>query len=504
MRNDPKNILFVSPCSNKDNFYRSLMAPALGCLRLTGFLNGRGHNAEYYDPNVRNVRDDVPTLEEKFAEKDWDFIGFSLLEETLQNDLRNIHLAHIVCPSARLIAGGIEAQFNYQNVLDKSPCEIVIAGEGEIPMLMLAEGKSIDTIPGVVFKSRAKPLDQETFDEATGSIAFEDIDYEKYWDFYVDLYGESKTFENDEEIHTVRLFSRNRCPIACKFCSSTNQLTWGSGETVPVISASHETLLSVVDRIIVSHPRVKTIYLTDDDFCINKRDVMRFCEKVIARNYENLTFMCFARATDITEEMLGWMYKANFRRLNIGVESFSPNVLDEMNKRCRVDQIYNALDLVKKSGIKGMFSMILTSPESKIDDVEVTVDEALKFVTQDFCDGGAILAIRPYGGTEFSHMYCDHKSEVLRIDETHGHDLGKNGFYLQRDDFIWAKDPIVRELQASYSEGLDYVLSEHAKEQNLAHKTSSNIVVAQLNFMKRLINKARECHGLYLDPAAAE
>ena len=79
----------------------------------------------------------------------------------------------------------------------------------------------------------------------------------------------------------VRIFSRNRCPVGCKFCSSTNQITWGSGQKVPVISASEDTLIHNIKRIVEAHPRVRTVYLTDDDFCIVYRSVTKFCEKII-------------------------------------------------------------------------------------------------------------------------------------------------------------------------------------------------------------------------------
>ena len=36
--------------------------------------------------------------------------------------------------------------------------------------------------------------------------------------------------------------------------------------------------------------------------------------------------MAFARITDLNEEVIGWLKKANFVKLNIGVESFSERV----------------------------------------------------------------------------------------------------------------------------------------------------------------------------------
>ena len=51
-----------------------------------------------------------------------------------------MYLAQRLRPNALIVAGGIEAQFNYQTLLDKSPCRIVISGEGEVPMKMLKKG----------------------------------------------------------------------------------------------------------------------------------------------------------------------------------------------------------------------------------------------------------------------------------------------------------------------------------------------------------------------------
>ena len=58
-------------------------------------------------------------FEDKLLEKSWDIIGFSILEETIIEDISLIHHCHKIHPNALLVSGGIEAQFNYQNVLDK-------------------------------------------------------------------------------------------------------------------------------------------------------------------------------------------------------------------------------------------------------------------------------------------------------------------------------------------------------------------------------------------------
>ena len=483
-----KRILLLCLHSNKHMAEVTLMQPAPGVVRLAGYLASKGHRAEYYDPNLFNVTGDGPSLEEKIREKEWDIIGFSCLDDSLENDIQGMYLAHRIWPDALLVAGGMEAQFNYQNILDKSPCNIVIIAEGEVPILAIANDEPYQNIPGIIFKNNAQPLSQELFNEATETIPWETLPYEAYWDYYVQKYGSKITEENLKEIHTVRVFSRNRCPIGCKFCTSTNQLTWGSEGTVPVISATEDNLVRVIERIVEAHPRTRTIYLTDDDFCINKRSVMRFCEKVIERDFGDLSFMCFARITDLNEEVLGWMEKAGFRRLNIGIESFSQNVLDEMGKRCEAAPMHDTLALLKQFNIKPFMNMIMITPKTNLEDLETSVDQCMRYVYDPFYSSGVNLAVKPMRGSDFFEMYTDFKSEVVQIEGTR--------HYLRRDEMIWAEDPIVREIQLAYYEGVDAETLRRIQKEEIRHTTATNLAKIKLEYFQKLIDEARARHDL--------
>jgi radical SAM superfamily enzyme YgiQ (UPF0313 family) len=482
------NLLFVSPCSEKEVAELTFLSPPLGVVRLAGFLSARGHNAEYYDPNLHMITGDGPSFDDVLTKTEWDYIGFSVLEETLENDLMGMYHAKKLCPGSNIIAGGIEAQFNYQTILDKSPCELVVIGEGEIPLLKLADGEPLQDIPGIVFKSNARPLSQELFNEATSTIQWEALPYEEYWNFYLQAYGDKLTPAVDNAIRTVRVFSRNRCPIGCKYCSSTNQLTWGSDTKVPVISADEDNLITVVERVVASHPDVKTIYFTDDDFCINKRSVIRFCEKVVEKDFGDLTFLSFARITDLSEEMVKWMSKANFRQLNIGVENFSQTVLEEVGKICDADRIHAGLALLKKYGIEPYFNIILITPQTTIDDIELTIDTTMYYVLDEFFHAGIISAIVPLKGTEFAEMYSDYKTHLRPLEGTN--------YTIKKEEMIWAEDPIVRELQKLYTESVDEEVGRRVREEGIVHKSGQNVALIKLRYMKQLILEMREKHGL--------
>lgn len=486
MKAAAKKILLITPTSDKSLKGYSFAGPHLGVLRMAGFLNARGHEAECFDTNLRPVTGKGLTLEEKLAEKPWDIIGISFLDVTLELDIGNLYLAKKLCPFAKLVAGGIEAQFNYQTILDKTPCDIVVQGEGEVPLLMLADGTHPGEIPGMIFKNRAKALDEALFNEATSAIEWEDIDYEAYWDYWKNFYEERGQYTDqvDIEVHTARVFARNRCPIGCKYCSSTGQLTEATGGNVPVVSGTDEGLIAVIERIVESHPRVRTIYFTDDDFCINKLAAIRFAEKLSERDFGDLTFMSYARITDITEKLVVALKKANFRLLYIGIESFSESVLKEIGKLCSIEQVHRGLKILKDHDLKTFYNIILTTPKSTLADVKESVYWGLKYLEDGFYGCGVIPAIEPLKGTELAAMHWNFQSRIVKIEDT--------DYYVRRDDLIWPEDPHVRLILERYLDGVDAEVERQAKQDNVIHKRNETVAIYQLRYMKRLLKEIGE------------
>ena len=85
-----RNILLIGPHTELAFAERSFMAPALGVIRLAGYLNKKGHYAESFEPNLPMLTNEGPFLEEVLKSKKWDIIGFSTLEETFIHDIQNM------------------------------------------------------------------------------------------------------------------------------------------------------------------------------------------------------------------------------------------------------------------------------------------------------------------------------------------------------------------------------------------------------------------------------
>ena len=476
------NILLISPHSSPKENETRYVSPALGVHRIAAHLNACGHYAEAFDPNLHDLAGAGMALEDKLRERVWDFIGVSCLEETLAQDMANLWTASRIVPSAALVAGGIEAQYNYQTILDKTPCEIVVLGEGEWPMSQICdeEGIPMEDIDGIVFKRKAYALNESYFTDATKAIDWEDIDYESYWDYYLAKYGDP-TEEQLDQIHTVRVYSRNRCPFKCKFCTSTNHLPDACGESVKPFGMVAEDLVDVIERIITAHPRTRTIYLTSDDFCMRSEDVFAFCEEVIVRGlHERVSFMCFARAADLDAHMLLAMDRANFRRLNIGAESFSDSVLAEVGKSCTAGQIHEALEMVTSAGLQAFVTAMLVTPESTIADVQATLDGIRRWIDDPAVTFGLAPEVRPTKGSAFYEMYTDFETEVIPVERK----------VIKKHTRLYARDPAVKAAQVHYHEREAAYLREYVQRMKIKHGTYSNVAAAQVYLMQLCIDWA--------------
>ena len=437
-----KNILLVSPTSPHEVGMTKWLSANLGIERIAGYLRAHGHKARTFDTNIHKAVRSHVSIQSVLDSELWDIIGFSVMEETLVEDITNMTLAKKCCPDALIVAGGHTAQFDYQTLLDKSPARIVVLGEGEIPLLKLANADPLDQIPGIVFKNPAVALTKEQFVEATLEIDYENIPYEMYWDYYVDLYksnGIDITTDISKMIHTVRIFTRNYCPMKCKFCSSTNYLTFATNEkNVPIVDISGQQLIDLIKRIIVAHPRVETFYFTDDDFFCKKDEVKKFCQQIVEEGIK-MDFIAFARIDKIDFELAVLIKKAGFRTLNMGFENFRPEILQEFNKSYSVETIYKNLELLASQEIRPAATFILCSPEAKLEWIEETTHRILDLMEKECIYPGVNMCVQPQKGSRFFEEYIEFESQLIPIPET--------DYFIKRNHFIQCTDPEVREFQ---------------------------------------------------------
>ena len=501
--NRPKNVLLVTPSSSHEVARTKWLSANLGIERLAGHLKKNGHYAETYDTNLHLVMPDTSSLTDKFREQEWDIIGFSIQEDTMVADILNIKEAARLCPETLLVAGGHTAQFDYQTLLDKSPIRIVVLGEGEIPLLALAEGLPLEEVPGIILKSYNTSLSPQEFRDATEGIDYENIPYETYWDYYLKLYsdnGHEITSQVSEVIHTIRIFTRNYCPMQCTFCSTIHFLSDACGKKkVPMADITGRALVNLLKRIIAAHPRVETFYFTDDDFCSRRKQLIEFLQLVIEEKLP-VSFFAFSRIDDVDEELIPLLKKAGFRGLHIGIESFQPEILQELNKKVDLSTIEKNLKLLTDNGILPSVTFILCTPNAKIEWVEETARRILEGYENGTLSPGLNIMSQPQLGSRLHEIHHDFEIQNVPIPGTDS--------FIKRTLFVRCKDPETREFQYRFlhrwSSYVEQLVEEHKNE----HLTSPTQTPVKLRMVLDVITEIKQergqAHQLRYSTMAAE
>ena len=479
--NSPR-ILLIGPYDPHCGEY-TFLAPPLGVWRLAGVLRKGGAHVHVFDPNC--VSDTPQFALEQVLRSEWDVVGVSTTGMTLRFDLELAHLTRRLAPNALLVAGGMEATFRPELMFELGPFDLVVLGEGERPMLEIAsrlrEGQPMGGIAGTAERARGgggvlrlhqRSLDHDELRDAIFTTPYEDMPYAAYWQRLEAAYRvgalpmKAAREARLAEIRSVRLITLNYCPMGCTFCSATNFLHESQGGVAPIARLNADEALQMIERIVAAHPLVRTIIFQDDIFVFTKdHRVMPLCEGIVAAKAEgripaHLQFISTNRIDAMSVERLQAMRRAGFRVLGFGIENFSPRVLAEFNKAQIHRHIVPMLDAALDTGITPFLDLILSSPESSLEDIATTLREAHRWLVRG-CEIGMYPYVIPFSGAAFAQNPKLFPHTVMAERRVNGTDIE-----WQQAAKILPIDPVVRDavlrIEAAFEEVLFSLQSEVA------------------------------------------
>ncbi|MEN4006657.1 MAG: radical SAM protein [Methanobacterium sp.] len=198
-----------------------------------------------------------------------------------------------------------------------------------------------------------------------------------------------------EEIQTVRLVLSNYCARGCSFCSSTNFLKESSGEICKTYRITPEATLNVLKNIYHTHPGVKTIFFHDDDFLADRKWTVDTCKLIQTSKDQghipiDWKFMAQGSVKNVPY-LSRHLARTGFRLVGLGVESFSPRVLKEFHKKQSIKEVESAVKALLEVEVHPYINLILSSPDSRFEDLKLTILNSIKFLHQ-----GASIATSLY------------------------------------------------------------------------------------------------------------
>ena len=293
----------------------------------------------------------------------------------------------------KIVLGGPHITTMWENAVKLPYVDFCIRGEGEYPLLELAnailKNKDADNIANVASKTHVnsvRPL-SENLDE----LPFPARHLLKN----IDSYKHATIGKKAGNFQTI--ISSRGCPMMCIFCSA--HITFGR-------KVRYRDPIKVVDEIeeCIDKFKIENLGFLDDTLTLKKDHITKICQEMIKRGInKKIEWFCQARVDTVDKEMLELMKEAGCYSIHYGIESGSQRVLNVLKKGFTLEQVEKAIKITKELGIHIHGYFILGSPTETKEEIEETIKWAKHLST----DTAQFTILTPFPGTESYDMYLD-------------------------------------------------------------------------------------------------
>jgi len=370
MISKPLKAVFLEPRPPNPHIFSLYALPRLGGVLLATLLRQRGWDVQVYVEEVADIDfDQVLTA---------DLVGISTITSTAP---RAYALALEIRKSGiPVVLGGPHVTFLPEEALDHA--DMVVRGEGEVPILALArylEGDiDLSRVPSLSWRQDGRiihnPLPEEAVDLDT--LPAPDLSL-------IHGYRRWGTLAS----RVIPIQTTRGCPYDCGFCSVTGMF----GRKLRKRSAER-----TVKELEGYRELGSLAFFYDDNFTADRKHAREVCRLIIESGLQMdwSTQVRLEAARD--HDLLKLMQKAGCRTVFVGFESVNQKALAESRKSQSADEMADAVKAFRGAGIEvhGMFIYGLDSDSPR--DLEATLQFAVKspITTAQF------LVLTPFPGTE--------------------------------------------------------------------------------------------------------
>ncbi len=384
----PQNINVIEPfISSPKPPPKFLWGFPIGLGYLGSFLEVNGFDVEILD--ACNEELDISATKERIIQSRASVVGINTLAATIKTAVVIAQMVKKLNPTIPVIAGGVHATYDYQNLLKNYPIDFVVLGEGERTLLelmwALKENKHIRNVKGLAY------LNNGEVRTTLPRPLIDDLDILPYparhlVDF--DKYIKTTLLPNALYIITSR-----GCTHRCAFCSSGHFFRrWRARSPLNIINE--------MEFLINKYSKIESFIFLDDNFTYDKKRVIELCNLIIERKLNRYKWSCLARVDQVDLEMLASMRKAGCEKINYGVESGSPEILKNINKAITPDMAEEAIETTRKMGIEAMAFFMLGNPG----ETQETIDLSARFAARLKSSSTVWFVTSIYPGTKLSQL----------------------------------------------------------------------------------------------------
>ena len=390
------NILFVHSVERPVS-HNALLGQGqiqFGISYISAVVQSAGHHTSLLVLNAENERHATGTTKHHLLNAKPDIVAFTSVSSQFPFVHRIATLIRRHFPTMYIVVGGPHVSMMPEDAVG-NVFDAICIGEGESAFLELVDQLSALKRPLGVPNFWFRQDNGSWEKNSTGPMLdrLDDLPFPDFamWDPYVDT----------SEPHFPTIVIGRGCPHRCSYCSNAALSQLADGCYVRF--RSPESIITEIRALLsrlAEQPRF--IFLETDTITANPKWTSALCDALMKFNHtmpEPLRFHCNLRITpkSTDESFIAKLAEANIRHLNIGLESGSERVRQNiLRRRYSNDDFRRVIDLTRKYGIDvSIFNMIGIPGETFEDHLETV---ALNRYAQ---PANSLTSIfYPYPGTE--------------------------------------------------------------------------------------------------------
>ncbi len=321
-------------------------------IRLLYSLNKHREGLDWKEFTIKEKPDDIAN-----ACKDYDVIAFSCYIWNITPTLAVARLLKQLNPEIKILLGGPEVSYEYDDFIAKEEVDYIIVGEGEIPFsLFLDHYPNIDQVPNLVHKSE-------------GEVKM----FPKDLTFNLEDYRGINPYENDDAsqlYNKVCYVETSRgCPYKCEFClaSLDNKVRY-----LPIDDIK-ANLLYLMER-------GRTIKFLDRTFNVKKDFAIDVFQFILDHHRPGNVFQFEITADIVHPDIVAFIQKyipKDLFRFEIGIQTVNQKANLQVSRKQNFDKTSGVIKQLENK-IEMHLDLIVGLPLDEWEDIKMSIEEVFK------------------------------------------------------------------------------------------------------------------------------
>ncbi|MBF0362367.1 MAG: radical SAM protein [Oligoflexia bacterium] len=347
-----KKVIIIAPAGASANVFKNFMhLPLLGPFYLGTILEQAGFEVVIY--NEYNVEDEIPLHYAHF-----DFLLLSLITPTLERGHKIASNFRKINPKIKIIIGGIHPTLHPDESLEFA--DIVVKGEAEEIIVDLLKN-DLNLNERIITTKHLTDLDK---------IPIPNFNL----------------MHSKELLKIYPIITSRGCPHDCSFCSVSK--TFGRKYRVANVNKIIEEISTTV--------RQNQIFFYDDNFTADKDRVKYLLHQMLLKNIKKEWIAQTRIDIADDDELLSLMKRSGCKKIYLGLESISNQVLKEYKKSQTIEDIEEGLKKIHAAGI-AVHGMFIFGSDS---DTPQIFKKTVEFCKKNKIETSQYLALTPFPGTQ--------------------------------------------------------------------------------------------------------